>query len=248
MTPGLILICVRRRRIAGDGVAFETCPDNSLRLTLVDHEYRAVIAGLAAFDGRDLHVVVALFVIHRFEAAAGFFNGVRIERVFFLQFRFLQQRAAGDILIADELDVLQRGPLDHLEDDHDAVGALLVLHPHVEEFARAGQQADVFLDDVRIERLADAGGQLWQLFHARGVVAFDAHFPHDEIARRSAALAIAAVELGAGADDPEFDGGGTTAGVRRRWNDCVRRGGAELAGGENAGPVGCAAALACGAE
>jgi len=76
-------------------------------------------------------------------------------------------------LVADEGNEFERRPLDNLEDDDDAVGPLLVLHFHIEEFARAGQQANIFFDDVWIEGLTDASRKLGQFFDASRVVPLD---------------------------------------------------------------------------
>ena len=160
--------------VAGDGVADEGRPQRLPPPALVDEEHRSLVLGPATLDRGHAGGVVALLVIVRLDAAAGLLDDVGVHRVAHVDLRLLPQRAGGDPLVADVLDVAEHRPLDHLEDDDDSLRHPDVLRVHVDELLRAVERADVLLDRAGVENLAGPGHELRQLRDVGGVIALDA--------------------------------------------------------------------------
>ena len=54
---------------------------------------------------------------------------------------------------------MDRGPFDHLEDDHDAAGNRLDLRRDIDELAAFDEPPNIVLDQLRVVGLAGAGHQ-----------------------------------------------------------------------------------------
>ena len=116
---------------ADELVADEVDPEDPLPRPFVDDEHGPQIARLVAFQDGDADLAVALFLVVFFDFAAAVFHGEGIGRIAHLEFGlFLEDRGQVGV-VADDDDLLEQRPLDHLEDDDDPA-----LHPLVEGVGR----------------------------------------------------------------------------------------------------------------
>ena len=133
---GLDSIFVLSRRPLTNSLPTKFDLPDLLGRAFVDHEHDAVVGGLVAFANRDLGVVVAVAMVEIDELAAGFLDGIGIDRAADFEIRFLGELFVADAVVAQVLDVANDGPLDDFE-DHDAAGRrLLVGRLDVDEPAR----------------------------------------------------------------------------------------------------------------
>jgi hypothetical protein len=159
--------------VAGDRVADEAGPHRLAGPPLVDQEHRPLVARLAALDRGHAGRLVALLVVVALDPAPGLFDHVWVHRVAHVDLGLLAKRAGGDPLVADVAHVPQHRPLDHLEDDHHAVGHADILRMHVDELPRAVQRPHVLLHRARVEGLAGSGHELGELRDLGRLVALD---------------------------------------------------------------------------
>ena len=116
----------------------------------IDGVDRAELARLVPLHDGDADLVVAFFVIEVLQPGASRLNLEGIGGVAGLEADFLLQRLLLVIDAADDVDLLQNGPLDEAEDDDSPAGHALRkrLHPH--ERPQLLQPHHVLLDHFRI--------------------------------------------------------------------------------------------------